>query len=156
MLAVKLGIAAALTLAFAGPSQAQSPAAQRGLTFVRTNCAQCHAIDKVSASPLRIAPPFREPASPVPGRIPRRGAGRRHQHWSSHDAGISARSWPDRRCHRLPENFGAVVINHIPVESSDAFFLETTGAKHAHYIPISSESGASRARFCCTFTHCLC
>ena len=59
MLAVKLGIAAALTLALAGPSQAQSPAAQRGLTFVRTNCAQCHAIDKVSASPLRIAPPFR-------------------------------------------------------------------------------------------------
>ena len=51
MLAVELWIAAALTLAFAGPSQAQSPAAQRGLTFVRTNCAQCHAIDKVSPSP---------------------------------------------------------------------------------------------------------
>ena len=51
MLAVKLWIAAALTLAFAGPSQAQSPAAQRGLTFVRTNCAQCHAIDKVSREP---------------------------------------------------------------------------------------------------------
>ena len=59
MLAVKLRIAAALILALASPSQAQSPAAQRGLTFVRTNCAQCHAIDKVSASPLRIAPPFR-------------------------------------------------------------------------------------------------
>ena len=59
MLAVKLGIAVALTLALAGPAQAQSPAAQRGLTFVRTNCAQCHAIDKISASPLRIAPPFR-------------------------------------------------------------------------------------------------
>jgi cytochrome c len=63
MLVVKLGIAATLTLALAVPSQAQaqarSPAAQRGFTFVRTNCAQCHAIDKVSASPLRIAPPFR-------------------------------------------------------------------------------------------------
>ena len=59
MLAVKIRIAAALILALASPSQAQSPAAQRGLTFVRTNCAQCHAIDKVSASPLRIAPPFR-------------------------------------------------------------------------------------------------
>ena len=59
MWAVKLRIAAALILALASPSQAQSPAAQRGLTFVRTNCAQCHAIDKVSASPLRIAPPFR-------------------------------------------------------------------------------------------------
>jgi cytochrome c len=38
---------------------AQSPAAQRGLNFVRANCARCHAIDKVSESPLRIAPPFR-------------------------------------------------------------------------------------------------
>jgi mono/diheme cytochrome c family protein len=38
---------------------AQSPAAQRGLTFLRTNCAQCHAIDKVSESTLPIAPPFR-------------------------------------------------------------------------------------------------
>jgi mono/diheme cytochrome c family protein len=38
---------------------AQSPAAQRGLTFVRVHCAQCHAIDKVSDSPLTIAPPFR-------------------------------------------------------------------------------------------------
>jgi cytochrome c len=38
---------------------AQSPAAQRGLTFVRVHCAQCHSIDKVSESPLAIAPPFR-------------------------------------------------------------------------------------------------
>ncbi len=38
----------------------QSPAAQRGLTFVRVHCAQCHAIDAVSESPLKIAPPFRE------------------------------------------------------------------------------------------------
>src|SRR5215831_5745640 len=38
---------------------AESPAAQRGLTFVRVHCAQCHSIDKVSASPLAIAPPFR-------------------------------------------------------------------------------------------------
>src|SRR5215475_3664184 len=38
---------------------AQSPAAQRGLTFVRVHCAQCHSIDKVSDSPLAVAPPFR-------------------------------------------------------------------------------------------------
>jgi mono/diheme cytochrome c family protein len=38
---------------------AQEPAAQRGLTFVRANCARCHAIDKLSASPLKAAPPFR-------------------------------------------------------------------------------------------------
>jgi cytochrome c len=37
----------------------QSPAAQRGLTFVRVNCAQCHAIDRVMESPVAIAPPFR-------------------------------------------------------------------------------------------------
>jgi len=36
-----------------------SPAAQRGLTFVRVHCAQCHAISKVGDSALTIAPPFR-------------------------------------------------------------------------------------------------
>jgi mono/diheme cytochrome c family protein len=40
-------------------SWALDPAAQRGQTFARTHCAQCHAIDRVSASPLSIAPPFR-------------------------------------------------------------------------------------------------
>ena len=37
----------------------QSPSAQRGLTFVRLHCAQCHSIDVVGESPLTIAPPFR-------------------------------------------------------------------------------------------------
>jgi cytochrome c len=37
----------------------QSPSARRGLRFVRMHCAQCHAIDKVSASPLPMAPPLR-------------------------------------------------------------------------------------------------
>jgi cytochrome c len=41
-------------------SAQQSPAVQRGQTFVRVHCAQCHAIDKISASPLAIAPPFRD------------------------------------------------------------------------------------------------
>jgi mono/diheme cytochrome c family protein len=49
----------ALLSAASTPALAQSPAAQRGLTFVRVHCAQCHAIDKVSDSPLAIAPPFR-------------------------------------------------------------------------------------------------
>ena len=35
------------------------PAAQRGLTIARTNCARCHSIDRVTPSPLAIAPPFR-------------------------------------------------------------------------------------------------
>jgi cytochrome c len=46
-------------LAYAPSAFAQSPAAQRGLTFVRTHCAQCHAIDKASESQLLIAPAFR-------------------------------------------------------------------------------------------------
>ncbi len=39
--------------------QVLSPAAQRGLVIVRTNCSRCHAIGKIGASPLPIAPPFR-------------------------------------------------------------------------------------------------
>jgi len=54
-----LGLAMALSLAWTDASHAQSPAAQRGQTFVRVNCSRCHSIDKVSPSPLRIAPPFR-------------------------------------------------------------------------------------------------
>jgi cytochrome c len=50
---------AAILLCAGESALAQSPAAQRGLTFVRVHCAQCHAIDRVSDSPLTIAPPFR-------------------------------------------------------------------------------------------------
>jgi len=35
------------------------PSAQRGLNIARTYCARCHSIDKLSESPLKIAPPFR-------------------------------------------------------------------------------------------------
>ena len=56
----RLVIALGAFLSLAGsPALAQSPAAQRGLTFVRVHCAQCHAIDRVSDSPLAVAPPFR-------------------------------------------------------------------------------------------------
>ena len=37
-----------------------SPSEQRGQTFVRANCGKCHAINKVSESPLKVAPPFRD------------------------------------------------------------------------------------------------
>ncbi|MGA7072781.1 MAG: cytochrome c [Bradyrhizobium sp.] len=33
--------------------------AEQGKRLALTYCAKCHAIDKVSASPLKIAPPFR-------------------------------------------------------------------------------------------------
>ena len=39
--------------------EALSPPAQRGLVFVRTHCAKCHSVDRVSQSPLPVAPPFR-------------------------------------------------------------------------------------------------
>jgi mono/diheme cytochrome c family protein len=46
---------------FADPALAQmAPEVQRGLAYVRTNCARCHSIDKISDSPLGIAPPFRQ------------------------------------------------------------------------------------------------
>ena len=41
------------------PAAAASPHEQRGKTFALNNCAKCHSIDKVSPSPLKIAPPFR-------------------------------------------------------------------------------------------------
>jgi len=41
------------------PVLAASPAEQRGKTFALTNCARCHSVDRVTQSPLKIAPPFR-------------------------------------------------------------------------------------------------
>jgi cytochrome c len=38
---------------------AVSPSEQRGQKFALNNCARCHSIDKVTESPLKIAPPFR-------------------------------------------------------------------------------------------------
>ncbi len=56
VLTIALG---AILLLASNPAPAQqSPAAQRGLTFVRVHCAQCHAIGKVGDSPLTIAPAF--------------------------------------------------------------------------------------------------
>jgi len=55
---IRIAAVAAFVL-FAEQALAQSPSEQRGLNFVRANCARCHAIDKVSESPLKIAPPFR-------------------------------------------------------------------------------------------------
>ena len=49
-----------LVLLLSFPAQAFEPDAQRGLTFLSANCTECHAVDKVSPSPLSIAPPFRK------------------------------------------------------------------------------------------------
>jgi cytochrome c len=49
------------SLIFVESAHAQmDPRQQRGLTLAQANCARCHSIDKVTASPLKLAPPFRE------------------------------------------------------------------------------------------------
>jgi cytochrome c len=50
---------AAVALALTTSALAASPAEQRGRTFALNNCARCHSIDRVTESPLKIAPPFR-------------------------------------------------------------------------------------------------
>ena len=50
---------ALVTLMLTTSAMAASPAEQRGKTFARTNCARCHSVDRVTRSPLKIAPPFR-------------------------------------------------------------------------------------------------
>ena len=46
-----------VTSALAQPTL--EPPAQRGFIIAKTNCARCHSIDRVTPSPLAIAPPFR-------------------------------------------------------------------------------------------------
>jgi cytochrome c len=43
-----------------GANAQTSPTVQRGLNFAMANCARCHAIDKISPSPLALAPRFRD------------------------------------------------------------------------------------------------
>jgi cytochrome c len=52
------GILAALGIAFSSPPSLAANAEQ-GKRLALTYCARCHAVDKVSPSPLKIAPPFR-------------------------------------------------------------------------------------------------
>ena len=52
-------VAALLFLASTLTAWALDPAAQRGLTFVQTNCAMCHAIGKYGESKNPLSPPFR-------------------------------------------------------------------------------------------------
>jgi mono/diheme cytochrome c family protein len=56
---MRLIVAAAMVLVLTEAALALSPAAQRGLVFVKTNCSGCHAIGAAGPSPLPIAPPFR-------------------------------------------------------------------------------------------------
>ena len=48
-----------VTVMLITPALAASPAEQRGKAFALNNCARCPSIDRVTQSPLKIAPPFR-------------------------------------------------------------------------------------------------
>ena len=48
-----------LALTLATSALAASPSEERGKTFALNNCARCHSVDRVTQSPLKIAPPFR-------------------------------------------------------------------------------------------------
>lgn len=55
-----LALAICSLILVANASAQMDPRQQRGLTLATANCARCHAIDKVSPSPLKLAPPLRE------------------------------------------------------------------------------------------------
>jgi cytochrome c len=50
---------ALVALTLTTPVLAASPVVQRGRTYARSHCAQCHAIDRTGQSPFQPAPPFR-------------------------------------------------------------------------------------------------
>ena len=52
-------IALALLIAVCSGTPCLASSAQQGKRLALTYCARCHAIDRVSPSPLKIAPPFR-------------------------------------------------------------------------------------------------
>lgn len=54
-----IGLATAFAVSAHHADAQMAPSVQRGLNFAQTNCARCHAIDKVAPSPLKLAPPFR-------------------------------------------------------------------------------------------------
>jgi cytochrome c len=56
---VPLGLLS-LALVLNPVGEAAAASMQRGQVLARTYCATCHAIDRVSPSPLTIAPPFRD------------------------------------------------------------------------------------------------
>jgi mono/diheme cytochrome c family protein len=55
----RIALSVSMLVLAVAPVSALDPAAQRGLVFVRTNCAMCHAIGLTGTSPLPMAPPFR-------------------------------------------------------------------------------------------------
>ncbi len=61
-----VGAAGAFILSTVVAHAQLSPSAQRGETYAKLHCSQCHSIDKLSDSPLRTAPPLRTPHKRYP------------------------------------------------------------------------------------------
>jgi cytochrome c len=57
---MKASLLLALALCLAGTAGAAAQSEQRGLNYVRANCARCHSVDKLTPSPMAIAPPLRD------------------------------------------------------------------------------------------------
>src|SRR6185503_21386640 len=57
---MKTAVLLASAFCLLGVADATAQSEQRGLNFVQANCARCHSVDKVTLSPLAIAPPFRD------------------------------------------------------------------------------------------------
>ena len=57
---IRAGALTLLALAYATPAYATDAKVARGRMLAQTNCARCHAVGRLGASPLREAPPFRE------------------------------------------------------------------------------------------------
>src|ERR1700740_610970 len=54
-----IGVVAFAAAMLSGSAPSHASNADHGKRLALTHCARCHAIDKVSPSPLAIAPPFR-------------------------------------------------------------------------------------------------
>ncbi len=103
--AITLGV---MLLCESGPALAeQSPAERRGFRYVRVHCAQCHAIDKVSTSPVTNAPPLRvlnlklwccRPATTLSRGSP------------SNDAAVSAHVWRNRGRHGVSQDAALIFL----------------------------------------------
>ena len=87
----------ALALMTLTPAAAASPDEQRGKTFALNNCARCHSIDKVTQSPLKIAPPFRTLHTRYPIETIAEALAEGIVNRPSDHAAVSARSRPDPR-----------------------------------------------------------
>ena len=57
---LRAGALTLLALAYAAPTFANDAKVARGRTLAQANCARCHAVGRLGASPLPEAPPFRE------------------------------------------------------------------------------------------------